>query len=87
MNSTWNKVNKTLSIATSFGSLNRGVIISRGATNIANTAFKSLLVGQIIDLGTLLYDQLNKVPQEEAYLNYYLITGELRQKIFRWTKI
>ena len=82
MNNTWNKVNKTLAIATSFGSLNRGVIISRGATNIANTAFKSLLVGQIIDLGTLLYDQLNKVPQEEAYLNYYLITGEQNAKKF-----
>ncbi len=81
MNTTWNKVNKTLAIASSLSSPFRGILVNR-VSNITNTAYKSLIVGQFIDLGTLLYDELNKVPKEEAYINYYVIKGEQNAKKF-----
>lgn len=81
MNSTWNKINKTAAIATAFKNPASGLIIGRPII-MQNQAYKMLAIGQAVDLATLLYDKLNEVPKEEAYLNYYIIKGETNAKNF-----
>lgn len=81
MNTTWNKINKTSAIATAFSSPISGGIMGRPII-LQNQAYKMLAVGQAIDLATLLYDKLNEVPKEEAYINYFIITGEENAKKF-----
>lgn len=81
VNSSWSKVNKSMAIASNFASPFSGILVNR-VSNITNTAYKSLLVGQAIDLGALIFDEINKVPKEEAYINYYIIKGENNAKKF-----
>lgn len=81
MNTTWNKVNKSMAIATAFANPSSGLLIGRPII-LQNQAYKMLAVGQAVDLVTLLYDKLKEVPKEEASLNFFLITGEPNTKNF-----